>query len=117
MCCFINDGHGNFTKKELPDELQLAPVFSFAALPANGKGNYLAAGNFYGVIPYEGRYDALLPSVISFNKQVNKFQFQLTMPIADGEVRDAKWIRYADGKKVLIVAQNNKALTFLKPNE
>ena len=22
-----------------------------------------AAGNFYGVIPYEGRYDALLPTV------------------------------------------------------
>ena len=27
--CFINDGKGNF-KKDLPDDLQLAPVFSFA---------------------------------------------------------------------------------------
>ena len=29
-CCFINDGKGNFVKKELPEELQLAPVFAFA---------------------------------------------------------------------------------------
>ncbi len=116
-CYFINDGKGNFTKKELPDELQLAPVFSFTDLPANGKGSYLAVGNFYGVIPYEGRYDALLPSVFSYNKQVNNFQFQSVTPVTDGEVRDAKWIGVAGGKKVLIIAQNNKALTFLKPNE
>ena len=27
--CFINDGKGNFKRTDLPDELQLAPVFSF----------------------------------------------------------------------------------------
>ncbi|MBU9937291.1 MAG: VCBS repeat-containing protein, partial [Ferruginibacter sp.] len=73
-CCFINDGKGNFMKKDLPDEVQLAPVFSFCPLPANDKGAYLAAGNFYGVVPYEGRYDALLPSVFSFSKPANGFQ-------------------------------------------
>lgn len=77
----------------------------------------MAAGNFYGVVPYEGRYDALLPSVFSFSKQANDLKFLANAAIADGEVRDAKWIRYAGGKQVLIVAQNNKGLTFLKPNE
>jgi hypothetical protein len=115
-CCFINDGKGNFTKMELPAALQMAPVFTFCPLSADKKGNYLAAGNFYGVVPYEGRYDALLPSALSFSKAVNNFQFITNMPFADGEVRDAKWIRCAAGKQVLIVAQNNKGLTFLKPN-
>ncbi len=27
--CFINDGKGNFTRTDLPDALQLAPVFAF----------------------------------------------------------------------------------------
>lgn len=115
-CCFINDGKGNFTRMELPEEIQMAPVFSFASLTGN-KGSFLAAGNFYGTVPYEGRYDALLPSIFSFSKQVSKFQFTGNMPFADGEIRDAKWIRTAGGKQVLIIAQNNKALTFLKPDE
>jgi hypothetical protein len=116
-CCFINDGKGNFTRMDLPDGIQMAPVFAFCSLPGNNKGTYLAAGNFYGVVPYEGRYDALLPSAFSFNKALNNFQFTTTTAITNGEVRDAKWIRYAGGKQVLVVAQNNKELTFLKPNE
>lgn len=116
-CCFINDGKGNFMKKDLPDEVQLAPVFSFCPLPANDKGAYLAAGNFYGVVPYEGRYDALLPSVFSFSKPANGFQSRGNMQMAEGEVRDAKWIRYAGGKQVLVIAQNNKEPVFLKPAE
>ena len=60
--CFINDGKGNFKRIDLPDELQLAPVFSFHLLTVIRQDSYMAAGNFYGVIPYEGRYDALQPT-------------------------------------------------------
>ena len=63
--CFMNDGKGNFTRKDLPEELQLAPVMAFA--PALQKNNFIGGGNFYGVVPYEGRYDALLPSMFSLN--------------------------------------------------
>ena len=39
-CCFMNDGKGNF-KNELPDELQMAPVFAFAPSPPEAGGqNY-----------------------------------------------------------------------------
>ncbi len=116
-CCFINDGKGNFRKRELPAELQMAPVFSFCPLSHNNKGPYLAAGNFYGVVPYEGRYDALLPSVFVFNSPPNDFKMQANLPFADGEIRDAKWIRGTAGRQVLVIAQNNRPLTFLKPND
>jgi len=113
-CCFINDGKGNFKKVELPDELQLAPVFSFSPAYPNGAEAFLASGNFYGVIPYEGRYDALLPTMFSYNKLAGGFQTVSNIPSVKGEVRDAKWIKYAGGKQVLVVARNNERLIFLQ---
>jgi hypothetical protein len=111
-CCFINDGKGNFSKMELPADLQMAPVFSFISLP--GTGNFLAGGNFYNVIPYEGRYDALQPTLFSFNKTNNYFDVKANLPSVEGEVRDAKWINSPGGKNVLVVARNNNGLLFYK---
>jgi hypothetical protein len=112
--CFINDGKGNFTRMDLPDELQLAPVMSFVPIFEKPQ-TFLAAGNFYGVTPYEGRYDALLPTVFSFDRNRQKFDTVGTLPNIDGEIRDAKWLNYVGGKKILVVARNNGELIFLKP--
>ena len=76
--CFINDGKGHFTRMDLPEELQLAPVMSFASYDNQTK-TFLAAGNFYGVTPYEGRYDALLPGFFSFNNGRLVFNRQLNL--------------------------------------
>ncbi len=111
--CFINDGKGNFKRTDLPDEVQLAPVMSFTSYDQQAK-TFLAAGNFYGVTPYEGRYDALLPTIFSFNKGRPVFNQQLNLPTVDGEVRDAKWLNYAGGNKLLVLARNNNTLIFLK---
>lgn len=111
---FINDGKGNFIMQALPDEVQLAPVFSFINQTQNTRTGFLAAGNFYGVIPYEGRYDALLPSFFYFDKAANKMIVTNTLEI-DGEVRDAKWVKQGNKKNILIYARNNAALLFYKP--
>jgi hypothetical protein len=111
--CFINDGKGNFSRVDLPDELQLAPVMSFVPF-AQQQQTFLAAGNFYGVTPYEGRYDAMMPTVFSFDKN-RKFNVVTTLPNIDGEVRDAKWLNYVGGQKILVLAKNNSNLIFLKP--
>jgi hypothetical protein len=110
--CFINDGKGGFTNVPLPEAAQFAPVFSFAALANN---QFLAAGNFYGVVPYEGRYDALQPTIFSFSKNQNNFSNDGLLPEIDGEVRDVKWIRGAGGQKILVMAKNNSGLVFLQP--
>jgi len=110
--CFINDGKGHFKKMILPNELQLAPVMCFA--PGNTTSTWFGAGNFYGVTPYEGRYDALQPTMFSFDKKSSTFGVQSIMPGFNGEVRDAKWVNYADGSRVLVVARNNGPLAFLK---
>ena len=108
--CFLNDGKGNFKRIDLPEELQLSPVMTFAP----GKdGGYVAAGNFYGVIPFEGRYDALSPTGFYFDNVKNSFVTKFSIAGVDGEARDAKWINYKDGK-LLVLARNNQALIFLK---
>ena len=113
--CFMNDGKGNFTRKDLPDELQLAPIFSFASLPEESALTYIAAGNFYGVLPYEGRYDAMNPTIFNYDKKSGQFSPLSELPLIDGESRDAKWINYSGGKKILVLARNNDQLVFLKP--
>jgi enediyne biosynthesis protein E4 len=79
-------------------------------------GDLLAVGNFYGVIPYEGRYDALFPTVFSFNKVENRFKVSSVLPGINGEMRDAKWLNDKQGSKILALARNNDSLIFLKPN-
>src|SRR6188768_208055 len=112
--CFINDGKGNFKRMDLPQELQLAPIFSFTPFD-NKTNNYLAAGNFYNVIPYEGRYDALQPTFFSYNKNQGALQYDSELASITGQARDAKWINYAGGRKILIIARNNQPLVFLNP--
>jgi hypothetical protein len=109
--CFINDGKGNFKAMVLPDELQLSPVMSFNTSTAG----YIAGGNFYGVIPYEGRYDALFPTIFSFDKKLSAFTEQAKLPTIDGEVRDIKWLNTTGGNKMLVIARNNNTLIFLQP--
>ncbi len=97
--CFINDGKGNFTRQDLPDDVQLAPVFAFAPLSYQNSTGYLAAGNFYGVVPYEGRYDALFPTLFSVAKNNSPFKPASLLPELSGEFRDAKWLNVAGGKR------------------
>jgi hypothetical protein len=111
--CFINDGHGHFIREDLPEELQLAPLFSFAPLPGKGS-TYIAAGNFYGVLPYEGRYDAMNPTVFEYDRKSGIFHKRGQLASLNGEFRDAKWMKLGK-EQVLVLARNNDQLLFLYP--
>jgi hypothetical protein len=113
--CFINDGKGNFTRTDLPQELQFAPVFAFAPYAYKSSVNYLACGNFYGVIPYEGRYDALQPGFFSYDTSKVALEYRAQLASISGEARDAKWINCKGGEKILVIARNNQSLIFLRP--
>ena len=114
--CFINDGKGNFTKTNLPDELQLAPIFAFAPIINSSNNLYLAGGNFYDVQPYEGRYDAMPLTLFSFDKQRKKFIYTKQLAQINTEARDLKWINYNSNEKLLIIANNKDSLIVLKTN-
>lgn len=105
------DGKGGFTLQDLPEQLQLAPILSFQQLGSHEGGmRWLAGGNFFNVIPYEGRYDA--QPLAMFNtgtKNEVKYIHQPNLAALSGQVRDIKWVNTKDGR-VLVVARNNDAL-------
>jgi hypothetical protein len=81
---FRNEG-GRLRPELLPADLQAAPVFCLLQL---GPDRFVAGGNFFGVTPYEGRYDALPPLLFSLkNRQTEGF-----LPVR-GELRGAALLR------------------------
>ena len=114
---FYGDGKGGFTVADLPANLQLAPLFSFEKMKDSANNNlYLTGGNFYDVIPYEGRYDALpIACFAASNKQVNYIS-QTELLNIKGQVRDIKMLRTKKYGDILVVARNNDGLLFFKRN-
>lgn len=111
------DGKGGFTINDLPVELQLAPIFAFQKIISNtsGETTWLAGGNFFDVIPYEGRYDAQALALFSIGKNKEcKPVLQPDLAGINGQVRDIKWVKTAVGGKNLIVARNNESLIVLQ---
>jgi enediyne biosynthesis protein E4 len=112
VICF-GDGKGKFNLQDLPAEMQISPIFAFQKVDEN---NYIFGGNFFGVIPYEGRYDAQALGMFSVAKN-NDIHFlpQQNLSSLQTEIRDLKWL-FLGGNKVLAVGQNNDKLLFLKLN-
>ena len=113
----INDGKGHFAVVALPYFMQWSPIFSFVACDFNndGKMDLLAGGNFYGVIPFEGKYDAMALS-LGIGDGRGNFDpvLQHSGPLLrSGEIRDMQQIKI-DGNSCLIVARNNDQLQFIK---
>jgi hypothetical protein len=114
----LNDGKGHFYKDSLPVAMQWSPVFSFAIDDYNkdGKNDILSAGNFYGTIPFEGRYDAmsLLLNINNGTSFSSEIPLEKTISDISGEVRCVKKIQLANGKRGVLVAINNEQLQLLE---
>src|SRR4030095_9052784 len=104
---------------DLPDDLQLAPIFSFQKLnTTSANGNmYLSGGNFFDVIPYEGRYDAQPLALFGINKNnaITYFPEPLLSGLK-GQVRDVRMIHTAKNEEAILVARNNENIKLYKKN-
>jgi hypothetical protein len=114
---FINNGKGNFTAMPLSRQAQISPIFSFAVddLNHDGKKDIMTGGNFYGVIPYEGRYDANWGNIFLSNTGYN---YQFVSPVnsgflSRGETRDIKKIK-TKSAYIYAVTKNNAAMQFFQ---
>ena len=105
----FGDGKGGFILKDLPVNLQLAPLFSFARIST---GTYIAGGNFYNVIPYEGRYDAQPLAIFTVKgNEVSEIP-QPNLQALRGQVRDCKWINTPAGRKLIVARNHDKLITY-----
>lgn len=114
--CFINDGKGGFTRKDLGDAAQTAPLMCMNSVMDKNGTAFLGAGNYFGVIPYEGRYDAMLPFQFSVGKEGQTTTVNNIITNYSGEARDLDWVRTGKGDSLLVIARNNMPLVFLKKN-
>lgn len=112
-CIYKNDGKGNFTAEPFPLMAQLSYVFGFYVGDFNGdnRKDIFMAGNFYGLKPQAGRFDAsygttLISGANGLYNYISPTQGGL---FVNGEVRDIQPIKIA-GKTSLLVALNNDKL-------
>jgi hypothetical protein len=114
VVCY-GDGKGNFTLNDLPPQLQQAPVFSFQKIDkaADNSNRYIAGGNFFDVIPYEGRYDAQPLELFTINsKKMVSTLAQSNLSSIKGQIRDVKWISGRNGKTLLVVRNDDNLISF-----
>jgi hypothetical protein len=114
----LNLGHGRFALRALPLEAQLAPVNAVIArdLDGDGKTDLLLAGNFYGVPPIEGRYDAGDGVLL---RGLGDGRFEAVDPartgvVLDGQVRHMRLLGGADGAERIVVARNDDRLQIVR---
>jgi hypothetical protein len=118
---FLNEGNGHFTMEALPLEAQLSPVFAAVVHDLNGDGmtDIFLGGNFYGVKPQTGRFDASYGTLL-LGTAGHHFQY---MPprqsglFMRGEVRDAAILNPASSKPLILVARNNDNLLLFQKNK
>lgn len=112
---FFNKGNGVFEFKAFPASAQSAPLFAFGTFTLPNATGILAGGNFSGVLPYEGIYDADYGDILTIDKQkaLRSISSASGGFLLRGEVRDIRTIKTATGK-IYAVAFNNKEIRFFK---
>ncbi len=114
----LNNGNGSFDLRPLPAAAQFSPIY--AALPGDvdGDGNtdLVVAGNFLGVPPVRGRYDAGYGVLLRGDGAGGFVAMDLEASnlVIEGEARALKWLRAADGGRLLVVARNDAPLQILR---
>ncbi|MEE9267166.1 MAG: VCBS repeat-containing protein, partial [Gammaproteobacteria bacterium] len=113
----VNNGDGTFALQALPIEAQFAPIYALLAEDFDGDGHtdLLAAGNFHAVPPVRGRYDASYGMLLRGNGEgrFESVDMEASNLVIEGQVRDMRMLRRADGDRLIIVARNNDRLQIL----
>ena len=115
----INNGDGTFTLRPLPVAAQFAPIY--AALPGDfdgdGHTDVIVAGNFHGVPPVRGRYDASYGLWLRGDGTggLEPVDLATSNLVVTGEVRALDMLRRADGSHLIVVARNGERLQVIRP--
>jgi len=108
---------GRFTLRALPMEAQFAPVHAVVAEDMDGDGrvDLLLGGNFHGVTPVRGRYDASYGTLLRGDGRgtFTSVELERSGLAIDGQVRRMATLRHAGGGRLIAVARNDDRLLLL----
>lgn len=106
-----NNNGGNFLEKELPQEFQMAPIYSFVSDDFNGNGfiDILAGGNFHANQINIGNMNGSFGHYMVGNVEdgLSYIDSKKSGFSVKGEIRDIKVLKGFDGKKIILVSRNN----------
>jgi len=106
---FLRNSENTFTFEKFPKQLQTAPIKAFVKFDFNGDGSesVLAGGNYFGVIPFHGRFDSFSGAMIDSEKEI-VLGNQLGLELEHKSVRHLKII-HLNNKPYLLIVYNNEA--------
>lgn len=110
---YLKNENGRFIFIPFKAELQVSPITAFLAYDFNfdGKNEVLAAGNYFGVKPFHGRFDSFSGALIKSEKEVilgHKIGLNLTQK----SVRNLNIITLNDSTYLLVTVNNDKAQVY-----
>jgi enediyne biosynthesis protein E4 len=111
-CIFINNGNYQFEKLTLPMQAQWSATYTIVVNDFNkdGKQDIYCVGNFSGVKPEIGAYDANYGNLF-LNNGNNTFNFippSISGLAIRGEARDGLIIENAKKEKLMLIGMNNE---------
>lgn len=99
--------------KPLPYLYQQAPITSL--IKGSNKGEIIISGNFWGAVPYEGRYDALGLATLKFNKQKNQFDGPKYWINAALNFSELNYLKGLKNGNYLVLTNTGKLYSITKP--
>lgn len=105
---YLKNNNGEFTFVPFTLELQLAPILEFSIFDfdKDGKVEALAAGNYFGVKPYHGRFDSFPGALISNENEVI-LGGNLGLDFTQKSIRKLQVFEF-NGKLYLLAVFNNE---------
>jgi len=115
---YLENRDGKFQFHKFGDELQLAPITELLKYDFNndGEDEILTAGNFFGVIPFHGRFDANAGNMIAKNGKIisaNTLGINLTQKMVKG----LNLITIGNEKYLIVTVNNDKSELYKINNE
>lgn len=105
-----NMGEGKFRFSNLPEEMQWGPINDFLSAEIEGEKVVFVVGNDLGGPPFEGDSDAFQGGIMNLDQSIKFNNAQETGFYAFGDARDLELITLQNGKKLILVSQNQGSL-------
>lgn len=113
---YLQNKNGRFTFEEFDAPLQVSPITSFLKGDFNkdGKDEVLIGGNYFGVTPYHGRFDASAGNIL-IEKGTVLEGYEIGLNFTQKAVKSLDLLNF-QGENYLMVTLNNDQPQFYKFN-
>lgn len=107
---FLRNHENTFTFEMFPSSLQISPITDFVKFDFNkdGEEEVLAGGNYFGVIPFHGRFDSS-PGAMIYSDKKYQLGSELGLDLTQKSVRHLNIVTLKNKPYLLIVYNNEKA--------